>query len=103
MEWSRFFKNMVFGQRLVCLLSAQGSNAPPMETIAATTQFYLTSLTLFLRSHNFKSLLSPVATSAIFTQNTTVNWILLNSIGVPQNFTIGLQDEVQPLKLWKRR
>ena len=102
-EWSRLSRSMVFGQKLVCLLSALGPNAPLTGIIAAAEPFSLTSLTLFLRSQNFKSLLRSVVTSVTFTPNTTVNWTLLNSTGVLPNFAFVQQEEQQPLMTWRRR
>ena len=64
---------MDFGQKLVCLLTAQGQNAPQAVITVAATLFSFTSLTLFLRSQHFKSLLRGVAPSVIFTQSITVN------------------------------
>jgi hypothetical protein len=66
---------MAFGQKLVCLQTAQGKaqgpDAPLTGMTAAAKNFLITSLTLFLRSQNFKSLLRSAATSVTFTPNTT--------------------------------
>jgi hypothetical protein len=68
---------MVFGQKLVCLQTAQrkaqGPDAPLTGMTAAAESFSITNLTLFLRGQDFKSLLRAMATSVIFTPNTTVN------------------------------
>ncbi|KAH8993203.1 hypothetical protein EDB92DRAFT_1796554 [Lactarius akahatsu] len=69
----QIIQSMVFGQRLVCMLSAHTSNALKDRQTAAAAASSLISLTLFLRSHSFKSLLSSVATSVIFTPSTTVS------------------------------
>lgn len=65
---------MVFGLKVVCLRNAH-ENALLTGTIAAARLFSLTSLTLFLRSQNFKGVLKGMVTSVSFTQNTTVNFI----------------------------
>ncbi len=71
--WSKLYGSVVFGQRLVCLLSAQALNALMARLTAAANVSFSTSLTLFLRSHSFISSLSLVATSVISTPNITVN------------------------------
>ena len=96
-------RSVAFGQKMAhCLQSAQ-ANAPLTRMTAAAKRFSLTSLILFLRSQNFKSLLKIVATSVIFTPNITVNWTSLNSTGELPNLVIVKQEEQQPLMIWKRR
>ena len=102
-KWSRLSESVVFGQKLVCLLSAQGLNALQTGITAAAELPFLTNLILFLRSQNFRSLLRSVVTSVTFTPNTTVNWTSLNSTEVLPNFAFVQQEEQQPLMTWKRR
>ena len=71
--WSRLYRSVVFGQRLVYQLSAQALNALKARQTAAAIAFSLIRMTLFLRSHSLKSLLRGVATSVTFTPNITVS------------------------------
>ena len=102
-KWSRLSGSVVFGQKMVCLLSAQALNALQTGITAAAELSFLTNLILFLRSQNFRSLLRSVVISVTFTPNTTVNWTSLNSTEVLPNFAFVQQEEQQPLMTWKRR
>jgi hypothetical protein len=85
------------------MLSAQASNAFLERLTAAPDVFSLISLTLFLRSQNFRKSLNVATTSVTFTPNIIVNSITLNSSGVLPNFNFVLQVEVQQLVRWNNR
>ena len=83
--WKLSFVNMGCGQWAcprACMLSARTSSASMAMWIAAAGASYSSSWTLLVRSHNSKSKLSHMATSATFIPNTIVSSTSSSNTGV---------------------
>ena len=70
-EWSGLSESMVFGQKLVCLLSAQALNALQTGITAAAELSFL--INLISQKSELQELIEKRGHSVTFTPNTTVN------------------------------
>ena len=102
-EWRWLSTSVVCGQRVDCLHNVGISAALPDGQIVVAGDFYLCSLTSWIKNPFYKSSLSTVIIYMTSTPNTIASSTLLSNTGELQSYAFRWQGEQQQLKRWKGR